>query len=121
MLKNELPTEALWISDQEHAAEALQQAIANLDAIEQEIALAEQKMWQPHWRVDAPLDERLRRVGVTPATADMVVCLVRGWTAFANGEAFPDDTNALLDLHAESEESANRQLAAIVNDRAARA
>ena len=80
---------------------------------------AEQRLWQPHWSKNDPLDKRLRRVGMADATVDMVVCLMSGWEAFNRGEPFSAATNALLDQHEQSVASADRQLATILEQRAA--
>src|SRR5258707_1265402 len=64
---------------EEQAAAAFSDAVANLQAIEREISAAEERVWQPHWSKSDPLAERLRRVGVTDATANMLMCLIQGW------------------------------------------
>ena len=99
----------LRVSDAEKAAAAFRDAITNLDAIECELSAAEERIWQPHWSKHDPLAERLRRLGVTAATVELVVCLIRDWHAFRRGEPLRTDT--LLDQHGQSEASANEQLA----------
>jgi len=118
MLRKSLRDE-LQASDAEKAEAALLDAIATLDEIERELAAAEQRLWQPHWSKNDPLDKRLRRVGMADATVDMVVCLMSGWEAFNRGEPFSAATNALLDQHEQSVASADRQLATILEQRAA--
>ena len=105
--------------DAEQAAAALSDAAANLQAIERELSAAEERVWQPHWSKSDPLAERLRRVGVTDATANMLVCLVEGWDALCRGEPIPAETNTLLDQQEQAERSANEQLAVIVKRQSA--
>ena len=101
------------------AEAALSEAVANLQAIERELSAAEERVWQPHWSKSDPLAERLRRVGVTDATAKMLMCLIRGWDALCRGEPIPAETNTVLDEQEQAERSANEQLAAILRHRAA--
>ena len=102
----------------EQAEAALGDAVANLQAIEREISAAEERVWQPHWSKSDPLAERLRRVGVTDATANMLISLVQGWDALCRGEPMPAETNSVLDQQEQAERSANEQLAVIVKCRA---
>jgi hypothetical protein len=104
---------------EEKVAAAFSEAIANLQAIEREISAAEDLVWQPHWSKSDPLAERLRRVGVTNATANMLMCLIQGWDALCRGEPMPAETHAVLDQQEQAERSANEQLAVILNARAA--
>ena len=103
----------------EKAVAALGDAVANLQAIERELAAAEERVWQPHWSKSDPLAERLRRVGVTDATANMLMCLIQGWDALCRGEPIPAQTNMVLDQQEQAERSADEQLAVIVKDRSA--
>jgi hypothetical protein len=100
------------------AAAAISEAVANLRAIERELAAAEERVWQPHWSKSDPLEERLRRVGVTDATANMLMCLIQGWDALCRGEPIPAETHTVLDQQEQAERSANEQLAVILHDRA---
>ena len=101
----------------EKAAAAFSDAVANLRKIERALSAAEERIWQPHWSKSDPLAERLRRVGVTDATANMLVSLVEGWDALCRGEPMPAKTNAVLDQQEQAERSANGQLAIILSDR----
>jgi|SRR6266568_2494459 len=101
------------------AAAALSEAVANLQAIERELSAAEERVWQPHWSKNDPLAERLRRVGVADATANMLMCLIQGWDALCRGEPIPAETNTVLDQQEQAERSANEQLAVILRSRAA--
>src|SRR4051812_38356806 len=85
MLRTDISTDLLWDSDAEKAAAALSNAAANLQAIERELSAAEDLVWQPHWSKSDPLAERLRRVGVTDATANTLMSLIQGWDAFCRG------------------------------------
>src|SRR3954463_4323139 len=96
MLSRDHSTDALQGRGAEAEA-ALSEAIANLQAIERELSAAEQRVWQPHWSKSDPLAERLRRVGVTDATAKMLMCLIQGWDALSRGEPIPVETNTVLD------------------------
>ena len=102
------------------AEAAISEAVANLQAIERELSAAEQRVWQPHWSKSDPLAERLRRVGVTDATAKMLMCLIRGWDALCRGEPIPAETNSVLDQQEHAERSADQQLAVIVKRQSAR-
>lgn len=97
MLSKDDPRNDFPASDTEKAAAAVRHAVVSLDAIERELSAAEQQLWQLHWSKDDPLVERLRRVGVSDATAEMVVDLVRGWEALCCGKPMPAETNAILD------------------------
>ena len=119
MLSRDSSRDALRDGDAEQAADALSAAAANLQAIERELSAAEERVWQPHWSKSDPLAERLRRVGVTDATANMLVCLVQGWNALRRGEPIPAETNTLLDQQEQAERSADEQLAVIVKSRSA--
>jgi hypothetical protein len=103
----------------EKAVAALSAAVANLQAIERELSAAEERVWQPHWSKSDPLAERLRRVGVTDATANMLMSLIQGWDALCRGEPIPAATNTVLDQQEQAERSADAQLAVIVKDRSA--
>jgi dihydroxyacetone kinase-like predicted kinase len=117
MLGRDHSADMLRDSDAEKAAAALSDAAANLQAIERELSAAEDLIWQPHWSRSDPLAERLRRVGVTDATANTLMCLIQGWDAFCRGEPMPAQTNTVLDQQEQAERSANEQLAAIVKCR----
>jgi hypothetical protein len=117
MLSRDYSGHALLDGDAEKAAAALSDAVANLQKIERELSAAEERIWQPHWSKSDPLAERLRRVGVTAATANMLVCLVEGWDALCRGEPMPAKTNVVLDQQEQAERSANEQLAVILRDR----
>jgi hypothetical protein len=117
MLSRDYSGHALLDGDAEKAAAALSDAVANLQKIERELSAAEERIWQPHWSKSDPLAERLRRVGVTDATANMLVCLVEGWDALCRGEPMPAKTNVVLDQQEQAERSANEQLAVILRDR----
>ena len=84
----------LRVSDAAKAAAAFCDAITNLEAIERELSAAEEWVWQPHWSKHDPLAEHLRRVGVTTATVESVICLVRGWDAIRRAKRF-----TLIRLH----------------------
>jgi dihydroxyacetone kinase-like predicted kinase len=101
------------------AEAALSEAVANLQAIERELSAAEERIWQPHWSKSDPLAERLRRVGVTDATAKMLMCLIQGWDALCRGEPIPAETNTVLDQQEQAERSADEQLAVIVKRQSA--
>jgi hypothetical protein len=118
MLRTDISTDLLLRDgDAEKAAAALSDAAANLQAIERELSAAEDLVWQPHWSKSDPLAERLRRVGVTDATAKTLMCLIQGWDAFCRGEPMPAETNRVLDQQEQAERSANEQLAVIVKCR----
>src|SRR5882762_10185894 len=119
MLSRDSSRDMLRDGDAEQAAAALSDAAANLQAIECELSAAEELVWQPHWSKSDPLAERLRRVGVTDATANMLVCFVQGWDALRRGEPIPAETNTLLDQQERAERSADEQLAVIVKRRSA--
>jgi hypothetical protein len=116
MLSRDHSTDALQGRE---AEAALSEAIANLQAIERELSAAEQRVWQPHWSKSDPLAERLRRVGVTDATAKMLMCLIQGWDALCRGEPIPVETNKVLDQQEQAARSADEQLAVILRHRAA--
>jgi dihydroxyacetone kinase-like predicted kinase len=118
MLSRDLSSDVLQGRDAEAAA-ALSEAVANLQAIERELSAAEERVWQPHWSKSDPLAERLRRVGVTDATAKMLMCLIQGWDALCRGEPIPAETNTVLDQQEQAERSANEQLAVIVKRQSA--
>jgi dihydroxyacetone kinase-like predicted kinase len=117
MLRTDTSKHLLSDGDTENAAAALAAAAANLQAIERELSAAEDRIWQPHWSKSDPLAERLRRVGVTDATAKTLICLIEGWDAFCRGEPMPAETNTLLDQQEQAERSADRQLAVILKSR----
>jgi dihydroxyacetone kinase-like predicted kinase len=117
MLRTDISMGLLWDSDAEKAAAALSNAAANLQAIERELSAAEDLVWQPHWSKSDPMAERLRRVGVTDATANTLMSLIQGWDAFCRGEPMPAETNTVLDQQEQAERSANEQLAVIVKCR----
>jgi hypothetical protein len=117
MLRTNNSIDLLRDGDAENAAAALAAAAANLQAIERELSAAEDMIWQPHWSKSDPLAERLRRVGVTEATANTLISLVQGWDAFCRGEPMPAETNTVLDQQERAERSADKQLAAIVKCR----
>ena len=101
------------------AEAALSEAVANLQAIERELSAAEERVWQPHWSKSDPLAERLRRVGVTDATASMLMSLIQGWDALCRGEPIPAAANTVLDQQEQAERSADQQLAVIVKHQSA--
>jgi hypothetical protein len=117
MLSREYLRNELQAGDAQKARTALYEAVIQLDEIERELAAAERRIWQPHWRKDDPLRERLRRVGVTDSTANAVVSLIGGWEALRCGKPLPAETNAILDRQERAELSANEQLSAIVQSR----
>jgi hypothetical protein len=117
MLRTNNSIDLLRDGDAENAAAALAAAAANLQAIERELSAAEDMIWQPHWSKSDPLAERLRRVGVTEATANTLISLVQGWDAFCRGEPMPAETNTVLDQQERAERAADKQLAAIVKCR----
>jgi hypothetical protein len=117
MLRTHNSIDLLRDGDAENAAAALAAAAANLQAIERELSAAEDMIWQPHWSKSDPLAERLRRVGVTEATANTLISLVQGWDAFCRGEPMPAETNTVLDQQERAERAADKQLAAIVKCR----
>jgi hypothetical protein len=117
MLRTDISAGLLRDSDAEKAATALSDAAANLQAIERELSAAEDLVWQPHWSKSDPLAERLRRVGVTDATANTLMSLIQGWDAFCRGEPMPAETHTVLDQQEQAERSANEQLAVIVKCR----
>jgi hypothetical protein len=117
MLGRDYPAETLQVGDAEKAKIALYDALIHLDEIERELSAAEQRIWQPHWRKDDPLRERLRRVGVTDSTANTVVSLICGWEALRCGKPLPAEANVILDGQERAELSANEQLNAIVKSR----
>ena len=119
MLSRDHSTDMLQDDGVELAAAALSDAAANLQAIERELSAAEERIWQPHWSKSDPLAERLRRVGVSEATANMLMCMIQGWDALCRGEAIPAATHHVLDQQEQAERSANEQLAVILNARAA--
>jgi hypothetical protein len=117
MLRTNNSIDLLRDGDAENAAAALAAAAANLQAIERELSAAEDMIWQPHWSKSDPLAERLRRVGVTEATANTLISLVQGWDAFCRGEPMPAETNTVLDQQERAERATDKQLAAIVKCR----
>ena len=117
MLGRDQSADLLRDGDAEKAADALNDAAANLQAIERELSAAEDLVWQPHWSRSDPLAERLRRVGVTDATANTLMSLIEGWDAFCRGEPMPVETHTVLDRQEQAERSANEQLAVIVKCR----
>jgi len=117
MLRTDISTDLLRDGDAENAAAALAAAAANMQAIERELSAAEDLIWQPHWSKSDPMAERLRRVGVTDATAKTLMSLIQGWDAFCRGEPMPAETNAVLDRQEQTERSANKQLAVMVKCR----
>jgi dihydroxyacetone kinase-like predicted kinase len=117
MLRTDISMDLLRDSDAEKAAAAFSDAAANLQAIERELSAAEDLVWQPHWSKSDPMAERLRRVGVTDATANTLMSLIQGWDAFCRGEPMPAETNTVLDQQEQAERSANEQLAVIVKCR----
>ena len=119
MLSRNNSTDRLRDGDAENAAAAFNEAAANLQAIERELSAAEERIWQPHWSKSDPLAERLRRVGVSEATANMLMCMIQGWDALCRGEAIPAATHHVLDQQEQAERSADAQLAVILKDRAA--
>ena len=119
MLSRDHSTDMLQDDGVEQAAAALSDAAANLQAIERELSAAEELVWQPHWSKSDPMAERLRRVGVTEATANMLICLIQGWDALCRGEPIPAQTHTVLDQQEQAERSANEQLAIILERRAA--
>lgn len=119
MLSQENSRDVLQGCGDEQAAAALIDAVVNLQAIERELSAAEERVWQPHWSKSDPLGERLRRAGVSDATANMLMCLIQGWDALCRGEPIPAETNTVLDQQEQAERSANEQLAVIVKRRSA--
>jgi hypothetical protein len=119
MLSRDETGDVLHNGGDEQAAAALSKALANLQAIERELSAAEERIWQPHWSKSDPLAERLRRVGVTDATANMLISLIQGWDALRRGEPIPAETHTVLDQQEQAERSADEQLAIILKDRAA--
>ena len=119
MLSRDHSRDVLQDGGAEQAAAALSKAVANLQAIERELSAAEERVWQPHWSKSDPLAERLRRAGVSDATAKMLMCLIQGWDALCRGEPIPAETHTVLDQQEQAERSANEQLAVILHDRAA--
>lgn len=119
MLSRDHSMDVLQEGNAEQAAAALSDAVAKLEAIESELSAAEERIWQPHWSKNDPLAERLRRVGVAEATANMLICMIQGWDALCRGEPIPAATNTLLDQQEQAERSADAQLAVILKDRAA--
>ena len=117
MLRTDNSIDLLRDGDAENAAAALAAAAANLQAIERELSAAEDMIWQPHWSKSDPLAERLRRVGVTEATANTLISLIQGWDAFCRGEPMPAETNTVLDQQERAERAADKQHAAIVKCR----
>jgi hypothetical protein len=117
MLSRSNSTDRLRDGDAENAAAAFNEAAANLQAIERELSAAEERIWQPHWSKGDPLAQRLRRVGVTDATANMLICLIQGWDALCRGEPIPAETHTVLDQQEEAARSADEQLAVIVKCR----
>jgi len=119
MLSRDHSMDVLQEGSAEQAAAAVNDAVAKLEAIERELSAAEERIWQPHWSKSDPLAERLRRVGVAEATANMLVCMVQGWDALCRGEPMPVATHRVLDQQEQAERSADAQLAVILRDRAA--
>jgi hypothetical protein len=119
MLSRDETGDVLQNCGDEQTAAALSKAVANLQAIERELSAAEERVWQPHWSKSDPLAERLRRVGVTEATANMLLSLIQGWNALCRGEPIPAETHMVLDQQEQAERSANEQLAIVLRDRAA--
>jgi hypothetical protein len=120
MLSRDHSSDVLQGCGDEQAADVLGKAVANLQAIERELSAAEERVWQPHWSKSDPLAERLRRVGVSDATATMLMCLIQGWDALCRGEPIPAETNTVLDQQEQAERSADRQLEVIVKRQSAR-
>jgi hypothetical protein len=119
MLSRDHSSDVLQGCGDEQAAAVLSKAVANLQAIERELSAAEERVWQPHWSKSDPLAERLRRVGVSNATANMLMSLIQGWDALCRGEAMPAETNTVLDQQEQAERSADQQLAVIVKRQSA--
>ncbi len=119
MLSRDHSMDMLQEDTAEQAAVAVNDAVAKLEAIERELSAAEERIWQPHWSKSDPLAERLRRVGVSEATANMLMCMIQGWDALCRGEAIPAATHHVLDQQEQAERSADAQLAVILKDRAA--
>ena len=119
MLSRDHSSDVLQGCGDEQAADVLSKAVANLQAIERELSAAEERVWQPHWNKGDPLAERLRRVGVTDATAKMLMSLIQGWDALCRGEPIPAETNTVLDQQEKAERSADRQLEVIVKRQSA--
>jgi hypothetical protein len=119
MLSRDHSSDVLQGCGDEQAAAVLSKAVANLQAIERELSAAEERVWQPHWSKSDPLAERLRRVGVSDATATMLMCLIQGWDALCRGEPIPAETNTVLDQQEQAERSADRQLDVIVKRQSA--
>ena len=119
MLSRDHSRDVLQDGGAEQAAAAFSDAVANLQAIERELSAAEERVWQPHWSKSDPLAERLRRAGVSDATATMLMSLIQGWDALCRGEPIPAETHTVLDQQEQAERSANEQLAVILRDRAA--
>jgi hypothetical protein len=119
MLSRDQAMDVLQEGGAEQAAAALSDAAAKLEAIERELSAAEERIWQPHWSKNDPLAERLRRVGVAEATANILISMVQGWDALCRGEPMPAQTHRVLDQQEQAERSADAQLAVILRDRAA--
>src|SRR5258708_25462139 len=113
MLSRDHSSDVLQGCGDEQAAAVVSKAVANLEAIERELSAAEERIWQPHWSKSDPLAERLRRVGVSEATANMLMCMIQGWDALCRGEAIPAATHHVLDQQEQAERSADAQLAVL--------